>query len=97
MARSMARVKPSQWKWLLLTRLRDAVELGDLIAQPLALRVQLLDLCNHRLHVEELAVRAHLVVRILRLELFAANAQSRQLLPLLGDLLAAGRELLGLL
>eukprot|EP00965_Chrysotila_dentata_P240118 6203517-Pleurochrysis_carterae.AAC.2 len=30
-------------------------------------------------------------------ELLAAKAQARQLLPLLGDLLAAGRELLGLL
>eukprot|EP00965_Chrysotila_dentata_P150018 4954866-Pleurochrysis_carterae.AAC.3 len=38
---------------VLLAWLRDALELGDLVAQPLVLRVQLLDLCCHRLHVEE--------------------------------------------
>eukprot|EP00965_Chrysotila_dentata_P007307 236532-Pleurochrysis_carterae.AAC.2 len=65
---------------VLLARLRDALELGDLAAQPLVLRVQLLDLSCHLLsHVEELAVRAHLVVRVLRLGLLAAKSQARQL------------------
>eukprot|EP00965_Chrysotila_dentata_P047929 1589947-Pleurochrysis_carterae.AAC.1 len=44
--------------------------------------------------VEELAVRAHLVVRVFRLELLVAKSEARRLLPLTGDLLAAGRELL---
>eukprot|EP00965_Chrysotila_dentata_P255682 6212308-Pleurochrysis_carterae.AAC.5 len=82
---------------VLHARLRYALELGDLLAQPLVLCAKLLDLCRQRLHVEELAIRTHLVVRVLRLELLEAEAQARELLPLFGDLLAADRQLLGLL
>eukprot|EP00965_Chrysotila_dentata_P210638 6186009-Pleurochrysis_carterae.AAC.1 len=46
-----------------LALLRDALELGDLVAQPLVLCLQLLHLGGHGLHVEELAVQAHLIVR----------------------------------
>eukprot|EP00965_Chrysotila_dentata_P014633 484690-Pleurochrysis_carterae.AAC.3 len=67
----------------LLARLRDALELQDFVSQLLLLCLQLLDLCCHWLHVKEQAVGAHLVVRILCLEL-------------LGNLLAAGLELPGL-
>eukprot|EP00965_Chrysotila_dentata_P035789 1191035-Pleurochrysis_carterae.AAC.1 len=80
-----------------LARLGDGLQFGDLFAQPLVLRLQLVDLGRHRLHVEELAVGAHLVAFDLLDVLLAAKAQVRQLLPLLGDLLAAACQVVGLL
>eukprot|EP00965_Chrysotila_dentata_P092782 3063610-Pleurochrysis_carterae.AAC.3 len=57
MARSTARVKPSWWKYSLpgsmMPKLSSAIPFDAL---PLVLRVQLLDLCCHPVHVEELAV-----------------------------------------
>eukprot|EP00965_Chrysotila_dentata_P040916 1356014-Pleurochrysis_carterae.AAC.1 len=76
MARSTARVEAVAVK-LLLPWLRDALEPGDIVAQPLVDRLQLFDLCRHRLHVKERAIQAHLVVPVLRLELLAAEAQAR--------------------
>eukprot|EP00965_Chrysotila_dentata_P079821 2632811-Pleurochrysis_carterae.AAC.2 len=73
MARSTDRRKPLRWKYSLPGSVVAAHELGDPVAQPLVLRVQFLDLCRHWFHVEELTSRAHVVVRVLGLELLAAE------------------------
>eukprot|EP00965_Chrysotila_dentata_P030755 1024443-Pleurochrysis_carterae.AAC.1 len=67
----------------------------DLFALRVGSPVQLLDLGSHRLH-EELAFGAHLVALDLLEVLLAEKAQVSQLLPLLGDLLAAARQSLSL-
>eukprot|EP00965_Chrysotila_dentata_P174797 5770636-Pleurochrysis_carterae.AAC.1 len=95
-ARSTARVKPSSRKYFLSG---SVMPFSSVISSrsPLILRLQLLDLGSHRLHGEELAVGAHLIALDFCDVLLAAEAQVRQLLPFLGGLLAAARQLVGLL
>eukprot|EP00965_Chrysotila_dentata_P227490 6196047-Pleurochrysis_carterae.AAC.6 len=63
-----------------LARLRDALELGDLVTQLLNLALELLVLYGHWLHVKELAVKLDLEVFNLASKLLAAKAEVDQLL-----------------
>eukprot|EP00965_Chrysotila_dentata_P125848 4159490-Pleurochrysis_carterae.AAC.2 len=90
MARSTARVKPSRWKYSLPG---FVMPLSSVISS----RSRWFSAFSSSITAaigsasKKLAIRAHLVVRVLRLELPAAEAQARQLLPPLGDFLAAKR------